>query len=355
VEHDAVLMLRAIASTEGTAPHPNPRVGAILVGQDGRIIAERAHRRPGESHAEAAALEDAGSAARGSTLIVTLEPCVHHGRTPPCTDAIIRSGVARVVVGALDPDPRVAGRGIAALRQAGIDVAQGVEDEAVRFNDPSYFHHRQTGLPIVTLKMAMTLDGQAAAADHSARWITGPAARIDGHRLRAASDVVLVGNGTVIADDPRLDVRLEGYEGRQPRPAIVVGRRPIPVGAVILSRDPLVFSADANVVVPPGIEVVPAPGGDGVDLRAVVRFLGDHGVLDVMIEGGPTLAGASLRAGIVDRVVLYYGAKLGGGVGTPGIGGVFRTIGSAIPILIERVDALEEDVRVEGSVRLPQE
>jgi len=350
-EKELALMRRAIALSAGTMPHPNPRVGAIVVSEDGKIVAEAAHHEAGGPHAEAAALLQAGEAALGSTLVVTLEPCAHFGRTPPCTDAIVNAGVSRVVVGTLDPDRRVAGNGVAALRSAGIVVVEGVGADAVHANDPSYFHHRSTGRPLVTLKMAMTLDGQAAAADQTARWITGPEARLDGHRLRASSDVVLVGCGTVIADDPRLDVRLDGYAGRQPRPAIVAGRRAVPPDAKLLERNPIVFVPDDDAPVPPGIERVVLPGATGVDLGAALAYLGDHDALDVMIEGGPTLAGASLRAGIVDRVVLYYGAKLAGGVGKPGFDGVFATIGEAFVVDIEKVDVLDGDVRVEGIVR----
>lgn len=347
-------MRRALKLTEGTQPHPNPRVGALVLAPNGDVVSERAHLAPGTAHAEAAALAEAGPAAAGSTLVVTLEPCVHHGRTPPCTEAIIEAGVERVIVGALDPDPRVSGRGVAALEEAGIEVIAGVAEGAVRANDPSYFHHRLTGLPLVTLKIAATLDGQVAAADQTSRWITGPEAREDGHRLRAESDAVMVGAGTVISDNPRLDVRIDGYEGHQPRPVIVAGRRPLPPNSALLSRKPLVLTGQVVQTGLEGIEQVSLPGTAGVDLAAAMQHLGDRGVLALLIEGGPTIGGTAVRAGLVDRVVLHYGAKLAGGRGFPALDGVFETLTDARAVTIESVSKLGRDLRVEATIeRVP--
>jgi diaminohydroxyphosphoribosylaminopyrimidine deaminase/5-amino-6-(5-phosphoribosylamino)uracil reductase len=345
------MMRRAIGLTQATAPHPNPRVGAIVVNPAGEVVAERAHLRAGAAHAEVAALTEAGSAARGSTLFVTLEPCAHHGRTPPCVDAIIDSGVARVFVGAADPDPRVAGRGIEALRNAGIEVESGIEAAAVVANDPAYFHHRSTGLPLVTLKIASTLDGQAGAADRTSQWITGPEARRDAHRLRAANDAVLVGAGTVIADDPLLDVRLDGYAGGQPRPIVVTGRRSIPPDAAVLRRDPIIFASDANAA-PAGdaAVVIRTPGAGGVDFAAVVKHLGTEGILSVLIEGGPTIAGAALAARTVDRIVLYYGAKLACGIGLPAIAGTLATIDDTLDVVITGITPIGPDFRVDAII-----
>ncbi|MEA2010084.1 MAG: bifunctional diaminohydroxyphosphoribosylaminopyrimidine deaminase/5-amino-6-(5-phosphoribosylamino)uracil reductase RibD [Actinomycetota bacterium] len=344
------LMRRAIGLTEGTLPHPNPRVGAIVLTPDGEVVAERAHIRAGSAHAEAAALVDAGSAASGSTVVVTLEPCAHHGRTPPCTTALIEAGVSRVVVGTLDPDPRVAGKGVALLKDAGIEVVVGVEEDAVRSNDPAYYHHRSTGRPFVTLKTALTLDGQAAAADHTSRWVTGPEAREDGHRLRAECGAVLVGAGTVISDDPRLDVRIDGYDGPQPRPVIMAGRRPIQSDAALLSRDPLVFTSGTDQPGLGEVEQVAVPGPDGVDLAAAIEYLGEQGIVAVLIEGGPTIGGAALRAGLVDRIVFHYGSKLGMGTGLPAVAGVFQTITDAQRVTIESVTMVGSDIRVEAKI-----
>jgi diaminohydroxyphosphoribosylaminopyrimidine deaminase/5-amino-6-(5-phosphoribosylamino)uracil reductase len=345
------LMRRAIGLTEATRPHPNPRVGAIVVNPAGEVVAERAHLQSGSAHAEAAALAEAGSAARGSTLFVTLEPCTHHGRTPPCVQAVIDAGVDRVMVGALDPDRRVAGRGVAQLREAGVEIVTGIEEAAVIANDPGYFHHRATGLPLVTLKLASTLDGQAGAADRTSRWITGPEARSDAHRLRADNDAVLVGIGTVLADDPRLDVRIDGYAGPQPRPVVVTGRRELPVDAAIAERDPLVFSVSGSEPTPNQRgTAVSMPGADGVDLAGAVQHLGGEGVLALLIEGGPGIAGSALRVGIADRLVLYYGAKLAGGVGVPAIAGTLQTITDTLHVSIDKITMLGPDIRVDATI-----
>ena len=345
------LMRRAIGLTEATRPHPNPRVGAIVVNPAGEVVSERAHLEAGSQHAEAAALREAGSAAAGSTLVVTLEPCAHHGRTPPCTRAVIDAGVVRVVVGALDPDPRVAGRGIAELREAGIEVITGTEEAAVVANDPGYFHHRTTGRPLVTLKLATTLDGQAAASDRTSQWITGPEARNNAHHLRSDNDAVLVGIGTVIADDPRLDVRIDGYAGPQPRPIVVCGHRALPMEAAVAKRNPLVFTSHETVDTRnESADSVSMPGPDGVDLVGAVKHLGSEGALTLLIEGGPGIAGSALRVGIVDRIVLYYGAKLAAGTGLAAIAGTLETIGDSLNVSINDVTRLGPDIRVDATI-----
>ena len=195
------------AAAVRTTTSPNPWVGTVVVDDGGRIVATGATQPPGGAHAEREALRHAGAAARGATLVTTLEPCSHTGRTPPCVDAIVDAGIRRVVVGIEDPDPKVAGQGIAALRAAGIDVTVGVEAAAVEAQLAPYLTHRRTGRPYVVLKLAATVDGRTAAPDGTSQWITGEAARADAHRLRAESDAVLVGAGTVRADDPSLTVR----------------------------------------------------------------------------------------------------------------------------------------------------
>ncbi len=341
-------MRRAIRLSAETWPHPNPRVGAVVLDADGNRVGEAAHVCVGGPHAEPLALVAAGSAAVGGTVVVTLEPCNHHGRTPPCTEALIAAGVARVVVGAGDPDPRVAGSGIARLRSAGIDVVTDVLTEEIEAADPGYFHHRRTGRPLVTLKTAATLDGQVAAADGTSQWITSPEARRDVHRLRAASDVVMVGGGTLIADDPRLDVRIAGHDGNQPRPAVVLGTRAFPADAALADRNPLVFSAVAGDQAQPGAEhVVVGPDANGdTDLDAVLADLGARNVLDLFVEGGPTLAASFLARGYVDRLVIYYGPKIAGGVGRPAFDGTFPTLTSATSVVIDDVRMLGSDIRV---------
>jgi diaminohydroxyphosphoribosylaminopyrimidine deaminase/5-amino-6-(5-phosphoribosylamino)uracil reductase len=343
------LMRIAIGLTDGTFPHPNPRVGAIVLSPSGKVLAGRAHIEPGEAHAEVAALVEAGDAAAGGTLITTLEPCTHDGRTPPCVDAIIDANIAIVFVGAEDPDARVAGSGIAQLRAAGINVITNVAGDAVRAADPGYFHQRTTGMPRVTLKLASTLDGQAAAADGTSRWITGTEARDDAHLLRAQSDAVVIGAGTLRVDDPRLDVRLEGYEGHQPRPVIVGGSRLLPKTAKLYERDPILFLPD-EARAPDGVsDVIVAPGIDGVDLTTLLKHLGAMGIIEVLVEGGPTLAGSLLRDDLVDHLVLYVGAKIGAGTGVPLVGGTFPTIGSARGVDIVAVKHLGPDLRLDAT------
>lgn len=337
---------RAFTLARRHHPHPNPRVGAVVVSSTGNVVGEGAHVRAGEPHAEVLAVAAAGEAARGGTLYVTLEPCAHHGRTPPCTEAIIAAGIARVVVATEDPDGRVAGRGLGSLEDAGIAVEPNVAPAAGEALDPGYFRHRRTGRPLVTLKLAATLDGQAAAADGTSQWLTGPDARADAHRLRAQSDAVMIGAGTLRSDDPRLDVRLPGYERPQPRPVIVAGTAPLPGAAQVWMRSPLVYRAAIHGDEPETAEVVTARDTNGVDLEAVVKDLGARGVLDLLVEGGPTLAANLVAAGLVDRLVVYLGARLAGGLGKPMIAGAFSTLVAAHPIEIVDVAMLGGDVRV---------
>jgi diaminohydroxyphosphoribosylaminopyrimidine deaminase/5-amino-6-(5-phosphoribosylamino)uracil reductase len=284
---------------------PNPWVGAVVVPEDDQPAAEGATQPPGGPHAEVVALGLAGGAARNATVYVTLEPCAHHGRTPPCTDALIAAGVRRVVVGVLDPDPQVSGRGVRRLRAAGIEVDVGVAASEVTASLRPYLAHRRRGRPWVVLKLAATLDGRIAAPDGSSQWITGPAARLDVHQLRAESDAILVGAGTVRADDPALTVRE------------VAGRDPL---RVILGRPP----GDARAH--------PALVHDG-DLEPLLDELGQRGVVQLLVEGGARVAGSFHRAGLVDQYVLYLApALLGGddgvplfaGPGAPSLAGAWR-------------------------------
>ena len=328
------LMRRALESTSDTYPHPNPRVGAIVISRDGDVRTIAAHRGPGTPHAERLAL-DGLSDTTGNSMVVTLEPCTHHGRTPPCVDAIIAAGITRVYVGAVDPDERVGGRGIATLRASGIEVIETGLAEIVERNDPSYYHHRRTGRPLVTLKLAPTLDGQVAALDGSSRWITSSEARLDAHRLRASHDAVLVGAGTVRTDDPELTVRIEGWDGPQPVPVIFKGSRGLPRDAKILSRDPIVIEPDDSGTVP---------------VIESLNDLGDTGITSVLVEGGAHVARSFIEADAVDEVVVYVGAKLAGGVGIPAIAGRFATISDALPITFTGVDRLGPDIRITATI-----
>jgi diaminohydroxyphosphoribosylaminopyrimidine deaminase / 5-amino-6-(5-phosphoribosylamino)uracil reductase len=276
---DLTAMRRAIdeAASVRTRTAPNPWVGAVVVAADGALAGAGATQPPGGPHAEVVALGAAGAAAAGSTLFVTLEPCSHHGRTPPCVEAVVAAGVSRVVVGVEDPDPRVAGRGVAALRGAGIEVEVGAAADLVTEQLTPYLHHRRTGRPYVVGKLATTIDGAIAAPDGSSQWITGAAARADAHRLRAESGAIVVGAGTVRTDDPSLTVRhVDG-----PDPLRVV------LGAA-----------------PPDARVHPCLEWSG-DLPALLDELGSRGVLQVMVEGGSTVMRSFHEQGLVDRYVLY--------------------------------------------------
>ncbi|MDQ2728119.1 MAG: bifunctional diaminohydroxyphosphoribosylaminopyrimidine deaminase/5-amino-6-(5-phosphoribosylamino)uracil reductase RibD [Actinomycetota bacterium] len=291
-ELDGIWMAEAVAAaaTVRTGTAPNPWVGAVIVPGGGGPVAVGATQPPGGPHAEIVALDLAGTSARGATLYVTLEPCSHQGRTPPCADAVIAAGVSRVVVGVVDPDPHVSGRGVERLRAAGIEVATGVGAAEIESQLAPYLKHRRTGRPFVVLKLAATLDGRIAAPDGSSTWITGPLARIDAHRLRAESDAIAVGAATVRADDPALTVR------------DVAGRDPL---RVVLGR------------APPGARVHPALELEG-DVGAVLDDLGARGVLQLMVEGGATVAWRFHAAALVDRYVIYLApAFLGGDDGVP--------------------------------------
>ena len=318
----------------------------MIVSPDGAIVGEGAHEAPGQPHAEVVAIAQAGEKARGATLYVTLEPCVHHGRTPPCTDAILEAGIAAVRIAVEDPDEKVSGSGTYILKQAGLEVEVGLESAAARALDPGYFHHRETGRSWVTMKWAMTLDGSIAAQDRSSKWITGEEAREDAHRLRASMDAILVGAGTLRADDPMLDVRLDDFQGDQPRPVIVAGRRDLPERARVWERNPLVVAAH-EVSIPSGEMVVVAGDGAWPYPELVAELLADRGLIDVLVEGGAELIGSWLRAGVMSRGVLYLAGRLGGGKGLQPVGGEFGTILESREVSIVDVRKLGEDLRID--------
>ena len=339
-------MRRAIdLAREWLHTHPNPRVGSVVTDSSGEVIGEGWHRGPGTDHAEVVALREAGDAARGGTAYVTLEPCSHHGLTPPCADALIGAGVSTVVIGAGDPDPRVSGQGARRLLEAGIEVIAGVLEEEARGVDPAYFHHRETGMPLVTLKWAMTIDGSVAASDGTSQWITGEAALADAHRTRSMVDCVVVGAGTVREDDPRLDVRIDGYQGPQPRPVIIAGRTPLPDAARIWERDPLIVSTTKRDI--PAGQLIEVTGSDHVpDPIATCRALGGQGLLHVLVEGGPTLARAWWHAGVVSDGLVYIGSKIGGGTGRSPMAGLFSTMGEAVDVEFGTVRGVGSDVLI---------
>jgi diaminohydroxyphosphoribosylaminopyrimidine deaminase/5-amino-6-(5-phosphoribosylamino)uracil reductase len=273
---------------------PNPMVGAVLL-RDGEVVGEGFHQAPGEPHAEALALLQAGARAAGATCYVTLEPCAHHGRTPPCADALIAAGVVRVVAAIEDPDPHVRGQGFARLRAAGVEVELGPGAAAAEAQNAAFLLHRRLGRPRVTLKAAASLDGKVAAADGSSQWITGPEARADVHRRRAEHGAVLVGTGTVLADDPALTARDgDALLPWQPLP-VVAGRRPVPDGAAVRRH-------------PGPLLQVPTH-----EPQVVLDAVAEAGARSLLVEGGPTVASAFLAAGLADEVLAYLAPTLLGG------------------------------------------
>jgi diaminohydroxyphosphoribosylaminopyrimidine deaminase/5-amino-6-(5-phosphoribosylamino)uracil reductase len=340
-------MRRAIELAAGHRTHPNPRVGAVVVDRAGEVVGEAAHDGVGLPHAEVLALEQAGDHAKDATLYVTLEPCSHHGRTPPCSDAVIEAGVSTVVIGAIDPDPRVSGSGVARLEEAGVHVEIDFLAQEAQAVDPAYFHHRGSGLPLVTLKLAITLDGSVAAADGTSQWITSEESRKDAHLLRSASDAVVVGAGTLLSDDPLLTVRLDGADV-QPLPVIVAGTRPLPAEGRIWDRSPLVV-ATRDIDVPSGELLVVGGEDDRPDPTATARALADRGLLEVLLEGGPNLAASWWKAGVVGRGVLYVGARIGGGRGLAPLEGDFATMAESRPVNITEVRMVGPDIRIEFS------
>ncbi|MDH3606480.1 MAG: bifunctional diaminohydroxyphosphoribosylaminopyrimidine deaminase/5-amino-6-(5-phosphoribosylamino)uracil reductase RibD [Acidimicrobiia bacterium] len=337
-------MRSAIEAAAAENPHPNPRVGAVVLDADGAVVGTGVHQEAGGFHAERLALDQAGVSGRGGTLVVTLEPCNHQGRTPPCVEAILEARISRVVIGADDPDTSVAGGGVERLQAAGIEIISDVLADEVEHMDPAYFHHRRTGRPRVTLKAALTLDGQVAAADGTSQWITSREARDDGHRLRAEADAVMVGAGTVLADDPELTVRLPGYDGRQPLPVVIAGRRPFPNDLRVIERNAVIFAPTARDL---DTEVVVVESGERVDLEKALRELGERGIVDLLVEGGPILADGLLEGRLIDRCVFYLGAKLAAGRGRAPFNGIFETLEDAIDVHIHDVSTVGPDIRVE--------
>lgn len=326
---------------------PNPRVGCVLV-KNGELIAEGWHERAGESHAEVHALGAAGIGAKGATAYVTLEPCSHHGRTPPCADALIAAGVARVVVAMQDPNPQVSGQGIARLQNAGIEVECGLMEASARALNPGFVLRMNRGIPLVRSKIAMSLDGRTALKNGVSQWITGADARRDGHHWRARSCAVLTGIGTVLADNAQLTVR-EVKTTRQPLRAVLDSALKIPLGARILQGgNVLVYTAQRDAakiarLENAGAKVEVLPGSNGqVDLAACLRDLAARGCNEVLVEAGSTLNGAMLKAGLIDELVLYLAPQL--------LGDLSRGMAQLgeLTSLDQRIKLAWQDVRLVG-------
>jgi diaminohydroxyphosphoribosylaminopyrimidine deaminase/5-amino-6-(5-phosphoribosylamino)uracil reductase len=334
---------------------PNPRVGCVLARGE-RVISRGFHQRAGGPHAEAAALAAAREPVAGATAYVTLEPCSHHGRTPPCAEALVAAGVARVVAASLDPNPLVAGRGLERLRAAGIDVACGVlEREALALN-PGFFKRMKTGLPWVRVKLAMSLDGRTAMADGTSKWITGEAARKDVQRLRARSCAIVTGVGTVLHDDPRLDVRTTEGDGtpRQPVRVVVDSRLRTPASARVIGEagETMVVAAAGDAareraLTEAGATVLHLPGADGrVDLRALLSRLAAAQCNEVLVEAGATLAGAALRERLADELVIYVAPALLGSSARPLADLPFGSMEQKLGLQITDITAVGADWRI---------
>jgi diaminohydroxyphosphoribosylaminopyrimidine deaminase/5-amino-6-(5-phosphoribosylamino)uracil reductase len=358
---DSDLIARAVALGEHgrRSASPNPWVGSVVVDEQGAIAGEGWHERPGTPHAEVHALAMAGDRARGGTAYVTLEPCAHRGRTHPCADALIAAGVRRVVVALEDPDTRVAGRGLARLRAAGLDVEIGPGSTSARRSLAPYLHHRRTGRAWCLVKTAMSLDAKTAAADGSSRWITGAAARADAHRLRAESQAVVIGAGTALADHPTLTARaVDPPADRQALRVLLDARGRVPAAGplfdatlaptlVVTTEAARSEAVDAWRAAGAKVETVPAASG-GVDLAATLDLLGHRDVLQAMVEGGATVHGALLAAGLVDRLVAYVSPKVLGPRGLPAFPEPdVGTIADAEAWRLLSATTLEDDVRVE--------
>ena len=326
---DIAYMARAIQLARGGyfTARPNPIVGCVIV-KDHRIIGEGFHRKAGEPHAEIHALNAAANNAKGSTVYVTLEPCSHTGRTPPCANALIEAGVKRVVAAMTDPNPEVAGEGLDRLRAAGIEVTEGVlQSEAMQLN-PGFIKRMQHGLPYVRVKLAMSLDGRTAMASGESKWITGEHARVDVHRLRAASGVMMTGSGTILADNPSLTYRLQDHEqfrqqipadAEQPLRVICDSRLLTPTTAKILQRPgntliaTLQMDERAEALQQAGAEVIQIKQDNGkLSLQDLLANLAERGINEVMVEAGAGLAGALLNAKLVDEFIIYMAPHLMG-------------------------------------------
>lgn len=341
--------------------HPNPRVGCVIV-RDGQVVGEGWHVRAGEPHAEVHALRQAGELARGATAYVTLEPCSHHGRTPPCAEALVNAGLARVVAAMQDPNPEVAGRGLKRLADVGIEVLSGVLEAESRALNPGFLKRMEHGVPFVRVKLAMSLDGRTAMASGESQWITGPAARSAVQRLRARSSIVLTGADSVLADGARMTVRAEqlGLDAettalalsRPPLRVLIDGRLRVPLDAPFFQAGPaLVVScaegADASVYQQHGHELLLVGAVDGhVDLAQLLTLLAARGASEILVEAGPTLAGAFARQGLVDEFQLFVAGQFLGSSARPLLDWPLARMSEAPRLKIIEMRAVGDDWRV---------
>ncbi len=350
----------ALATRARGRTSPNPLVGAVVV-KGGEIVGEGYHQAAGGDHAEVLAINHAGTAARGGTLYVTLEPCVHYGRTPPCTKAIIQSGIAKVFAAHIDPNPEVRGKGIQELKKAGIRVHVGLcETEARRLNE-IFIKHIRTGRPFVILKSAMSLDGKIATSTGESRWISSESSRLRGHEIRDAVDAILVGVNTVINDDPSLTTRLPGQDGRDPVRIIADSECRTPLEARVVNQDGDGYAIIATTkraskeritrLEAAGAKVLVVEEKESrVCLSSLMRSLGCRGITSVLIEGGAEINASAIRAGIVDKVMCFIAPKIIGGMDAPSpIGGEgIQRLAEAHELHKTSVKLIDGDILIEG-------
>ena len=349
-------LARCLAERGRYTVAPNPLVGAVIA-QDGKVIGEGWHSRAGERHAEIVALDGAGGAASGATMYVTLEPCNHYGRTPPCVEAILRAGISRAVVGHLDPDPRMRGRSVGLLRGAGLEV-EVLDAPVFERQNEQFFHHMRTGRPFVHLKLATTLDGRIAAAGGDSRWVTGEEARSRAHGLRAEAGAVLVGANTARTDDPMLTAR--DLPASPPRITRVVLDPNLTTSAesrlanstevtpvVVFAGGPTLDGREKGLE-ERGVEVVPAPiSGGNMNLSFVLEELGGRGIKGLLVEGGGETATRFVREGLADKMTLFYAPKLLGAEGVPMIGALRATkVAESLQFSVSEVEQVGADVAV---------
>lgn len=364
MDHEKYMRMALELAAKGAGyVSPNPMVGAVVV-KDGRVVGQGYHQALGGPHAEVNAIDDAGEQARGAALYVTLEPCNHYGRTPPCTQKILNTGIRRVVVAVADPNPHVTGGGNAFLKSRGIEVICGVCEEAAARLNESFIKYMRTQRPFVVLKMAATLDGRIATRTGDARWVTGAEARRFVHQLRHAMDAIMVGVGTVRADDPELTTRLDEGRGVDPVRVVLDTHLSVSTGARMLNQlssaqtiivcGPDAAEASKTRLMDKGACIMEVPVKDGrIDLQILLERLGQRGLTSVLLEGGSRVAGSALKAGVVDKVHFFYAPKiLGGDDGVPMFAGQGPDkMEACMPLTDTRVNRMGDDILVTGYLK----
>ncbi|MDW7675526.1 MAG: bifunctional diaminohydroxyphosphoribosylaminopyrimidine deaminase/5-amino-6-(5-phosphoribosylamino)uracil reductase RibD [Bacillota bacterium] len=362
MEHVSYMMRALELAAKGCgSTSPNPMVGSVIVNKNGEIVGEGYHQKAGTPHAEIHALNNAESKANGSTIYVNLEPCSHYGRTPPCVNAIVNAGIKKVVIGMVDPNPKVAGRGIDYLKSKGIEVVSGVMEAEAKELNKAFVKFITTGKPYVTSKLAMSLDGKTATVTGESKWITSLMARQRVHQLRHQVDAILVGINTVLLDDPSLTTRLPDQQGIDPIRIILDSKLRIPLTSKVLNQesnaDTIIFTsgqsstAKIEQLKKIGIKVVESPGStNGIDISWVMDWLGKNHIIHVLIEGGSEVNFSAIKANIVNEFWWFYAPKIIGGKNAPsGIGGAgFTTIPEALKLKNISIETVGPDILVKG-------